>query len=79
MGPCMLPINPDCLPVTPGAESPEEFSAIAEVASAEEAAKNKEGNKVVKHLKSAGKFALDTAQKIGVSLAAEVIQKQMGM
>ncbi len=61
------------------AESPEEFSAIAEVASAEEAAKNKEGNKVVKHLKSAGKFALDTAQKIGVSLAAEVIQKQMGM
>jgi hypothetical protein len=61
------------------AEKPEEFTAIAEVAKAEEAAKDKDGNKITKHLKSAGKFALDTAQKIGVSLAAEVIQKQMGM
>jgi len=57
--------------------SSEEFKAISEVAEAEEASKQKDGNKVVKHLKDAGKWVFDTAKDIGVEVVAELIKKQM--
>jgi hypothetical protein len=59
------------------AKSPEEFKAIGEVAEAEMASKDKDGNKVVKHLKSAGKWVFDTAKDIGVDVVTELIKKQM--
>lgn len=59
------------------AKSPEEFKAISEVAEAELASKDKDGNKVVRHLKDAGKWVLDTAKDIGVDVVTELIKKQM--
>lgn len=59
------------------AKLPEEFIAISEVAEAELASKNKDGNKVAKHLKGTGKWVFDTAKDIGVELVAELIKKQM--
>lgn len=59
------------------AKSPEEFKAIGEVAEAEIASKEKDGNKVVKHLKGAGKWVFDTAKDIGVDIVTELIKKQM--
>lgn len=59
------------------ARLPEEFKAISEVAEAELASKEKDGNKVVKHLKDAGKWVFDTAKDIGVDIVTELIKKQM--
>ena len=59
------------------AKSPEEFKAIGEVAEAELASKEKNGNKVVKHLKDAGSWVFDTAKDIGVDIVTELIKKQM--
>ncbi|MBD0399987.1 hypothetical protein [Flammeovirga sp. EKP202] len=59
------------------AKSPEEFKAIGEVAEAELASKDKDGNKVVKHLKGAGKWVFDTAKDVGMDLVTELIKKQM--
>ena len=59
------------------AKSPEEFKAIGEVAEAELASKDKDGNKVIKHLKGAGKWVFDTAKDIGVDVVTELIKKQM--
>lgn len=56
---------------------PEQDIAISEIARAEQLAKAGDGSKIVAHLKSAGKWALDVATKIGTSLAAEVIKKSM--
>ncbi|GAB3727206.1 hypothetical protein GCM10027594_09140 [Hymenobacter agri] len=57
---------------------PEHYIAISEVANAEEATKNKDGNKVVKSLLTAGKWVLDAATDIGTSVVAEIITKQIG-
>lgn len=59
------------------AKTPDEFKAIGDVAAAELASKEKDGNKVVKHLKDAGKWVFDTATKIGVSVVSEIIKQQM--
>jgi len=59
------------------ANSAEEFKAITEVAEAEEASKNKDGNKVTQHLLNGGKWVLNTAKDIGVEVVAEIINKQM--
>lgn len=59
------------------AESPEEFKAISEVVEAENAAKKKDANKVVRHLLNGGKWILNTAKDIGVEVVAELINKQM--
>jgi hypothetical protein len=59
------------------ANSPEEFKAISEVVEAENAAKEKNGNKVVQHLLNGGKWVLNTAKDIGVGVIAELINKQM--
>lgn len=59
------------------ANSPEEFSSLSHVASAEVASQKKDGNTVIKHLKSAGKWVLDTATTIGVDIVTDLIKNQM--
>lgn len=59
------------------AVEPEQDIAISEIAKAEQAAKSGNGPKVLEHLKSAGKWALDVATKIGTSLTVEVIKKSL--
>lgn len=61
------------------AENPDEFTSVTEIAYAEVAAENKEGNKVVQHLLKAGKFALQTAKDVGVELVASIIAKHTGI
>jgi hypothetical protein len=60
------------------ASNADQYKAIGEVAQAEEAAKEKNGNKVVKSLQSAGKWVLDSAKDIGTDVLAEVIKQQIG-
>jgi hypothetical protein len=57
----------------------EHDQALASVASAEAAAKQSDGPTTLKHLKSAGKWALDTATKIGTTVAAKAIQSALGI
>jgi hypothetical protein len=61
------------------AVEPEHDLAIADIAKAEQAAKAGDGSKTIEHLKSAGKWALDTATKIGTSLAVEVLKEATGL
>jgi hypothetical protein len=56
---------------------PEHDIAISEIAKAEQAAKAGNGSKAVAHLKTAGKWALDVATKVGTSLAMEAIKKSV--
>jgi len=56
---------------------PEQDIATSEIARAEQSAKAGDGSKTVAYLKSAGKWALDVATKIGTSIAAEAIKKSM--
>ncbi len=60
------------------ASNPKHYTAIGEIAQAEEAAKVKNGAKVINSLLSAGKWALDVAKEIGKDVLAEVIKKQIG-
>jgi hypothetical protein len=53
--------------------------SIAAVGAAAEAAKKNDGASAARHLKVAGKSALDFATGIGASLAAAVIAKAIGM
>lgn len=53
--------------------------AISEIAKAENAAKSKDSSKLAEYLKSAGKWSLDIATKIGVSLAASAIKTSIGI
>lgn len=52
----------------------EHDQAVASVGSAEVAAKNNDGAGVLKHLKAAGKWALDTATTIGTQVAVKAIE-----
>ncbi|NND23903.1 MAG: hypothetical protein HKN86_04345 [Acidimicrobiia bacterium] len=61
------------------ANTPDEYLAISEVAKSEEAAKENDGNKVVKHLLSGGKWVFETAKEIGVDIITSLIKKQMDM
>jgi len=56
----------------------EQDIAVSEVAKAEQAAMSGDGSKTLSHLRSAGRWALDVATKIGTSLAIEAIKKSMG-
>ena len=53
--------------------------AIGNVAMAEKAAKEGDGPKALEYLKAAGKWALDTATKIGSSVASAAITKAIGV
>ncbi|MBS1520131.1 MAG: hypothetical protein JST50_03980 [Bacteroidetes bacterium] len=61
------------------ANAAEEYTAIANVASAEEASEKGEGSKTMQFLAKAGTWAFDTATKIGVPLAAAVIKESLGI
>ena len=56
----------------------EQDKAVVAVADAEEAAAKGDGPGALQHLKSAGRWALGVAEKIGVSVAAKAIEKAMG-
>jgi uncharacterized protein YjbI with pentapeptide repeats len=58
---------------------PEHDIATGNVALAEKSAKEGDGPKALQHLKSAGKWALDTATKIGVDVAAKALTKAIGV
>jgi hypothetical protein len=60
------------------AEEPSHDKSVAEIGLAEEAAQKADGPSVLKHLKGAGKWALEIASKIGVNLATEAIKKSLG-
>lgn len=53
--------------------------AVSEIAKAEQAVKAKDSSKVVEHLQTAGKWALDVATKIGVPIAVEVLKQATGI
>lgn len=57
----------------------EHYSSIGAVASAETEAKKGNGPKMLEYLSSAGKWTLDVASKIGVSVAAAAIKESMGI
>jgi hypothetical protein len=53
--------------------------AVVDIGKAKKAAEAKDSTKTAESLKSAGKWALDVATKIGVSLASEALKHSMGM
>jgi hypothetical protein len=53
--------------------------AIDEIARAEQAARAEDIPKVTEHLRSAGKWTLDVATKIGAAVAVEALNKAMGL
>ncbi len=61
------------------AVAPEEKLAVGAVAAAEQSARQKDGPKVVEYLKTAGKWALSVAEKIGVDLAKEALKGTLGL
>jgi hypothetical protein len=58
---------------------PEHDTAVGAVAAAETAAKQGDGPTVIQHLKSAGKWALDTATKIGTTVASAALKASLGL
>ncbi len=60
------------------AKTPVQEQAAADLGAAAEAARAGNRPKMIKYLKKAGVWALDTATKIGTSVAAEVIKKTLG-
>src|SRR5207248_3297204 len=56
------------------ATQPTQKLAVGAVAAAEQSAINKDGPKVLEYLKTAGKWAFDVAEKIGVDLAKEALK-----
>lgn len=57
----------------------EDDEAVAEIAKAQRAAENGDGEQVMGHLSRAGKWALSIAQSIGVGLATTAIQSAAGL
>jgi len=57
-----------------GAASPEQDMSIGAVAAAEQCASKGDGEGALERLRHAGKWALDTATKIGVNVASKAIQ-----
>lgn len=61
------------------ATEPEHDIAIGAIATAEQMAKTGDGPKTLATLKTAGKWALGVAEKIGVGLAVAAIKSSLGM
>jgi len=61
------------------AQSAAEDKAVGEIAAAEEDALAANGPGVLRHLKNAGTWAFDVATKIGASVAAEALEKSLGL
>lgn len=60
------------------AATPEQDLAVAEVAAAELAARGNDGQLAFHHLKRAGSWALDTANKIGIGVATAALKAVLG-
>jgi hypothetical protein len=58
---------------------PEQDMAIGAVAAAQQAANNGSGPKALEYLKSAGEWALQVAEKIGVGVATAAIKSSLGV
>ena len=65
--------------VTAESSEPDQAIAISAVANAEKSAKAGDAPATLSHLKSAGKWAWDTATKIGVSVAAKALEGALGL
>ena len=61
------------------ATDPGQDMAVGQIAAAETAAREGDSGSVLRHLKSAGKWAFDVATKIGVSVASEALKKASGV
>lgn len=61
------------------ANTPQHFTALAEVASAELAVKGGDGNKAMSHLRKAGKWVLDVATELSCGLVVETIKATLGI
>ena len=61
------------------AAEPEQYSAIGAIASAETEARKGNGAKMLEYLSTAGKWTLDTATKIGTTVAAAAIKESLGI
>ena len=61
------------------AVEPEHDMAVGSIAEAEQAAKEGDGPRALRHLKTAGKWTLDVATSIGKTVAAEAIKASLGM
>ena len=61
------------------ATTAEQDVAVGEIALAEVAAKKHDGPTALKHLKKAGKWALEVAEKIGVGVATAAIKASIGV
>ena len=59
------------------AQEIEQDQVVANVGAAETAAKQSDGPSTLKHLKDAGKWALDVATKIGTTVAAKAIESAL--
>ena len=57
----------------------EHLEATVSVAKAAETAKQGNGPKAMEYLKAAGKWALDTATKIGTDVASDALTKAIGV
>jgi hypothetical protein len=56
-----------------------EDTAVGEIAAAEVAARQKDGPKMLAHLKKSGNWTLGIAEKIGVAVAAGAIRTALGV
>jgi hypothetical protein len=61
------------------AATADQFSSLANLASAREAAEKGDGPTVMEHLKRAGKWIWELAKEVGTSVAAKVIEASVGI
>lgn len=61
------------------ATEPEHDEALGAIAAAEKAARKGDESTLKEHLKSAGKWAMDAATKLGTNIAAKAIEQAMGL
>jgi hypothetical protein len=61
------------------ADTPQEDEAVAEISKAQVAAVEGDGAGAMRHLRQAGKWALDSATAIGTAVAAAAIKASLGM
>lgn len=61
------------------AEEPAEDMSVAEIGQAAEAARDGDEGRVIQHLRSAGRWALDAASTVGTSLAEAALKSALGM
>ncbi len=59
------------------AKNSSDYMAISEVVKANEASEVGDGQNVIKHLKTAGTWVLNTAKEIGIEVVSELITKQI--